>query len=112
MLCGSTDRSSTSCSYPKDPSEVPRPRHRVHGQWLRENVETTWHSLGTCKMRPRDRGGVVGEGLGVYGVAGLKVADLSICPTNVGGHTNNTAMTIGEKAAGILVKELGWTDSP
>ncbi|KAK8130926.1 GMC oxidoreductase [Apiospora sp. TS-2023a] len=79
----------------------------VIDQWLRENVETTWHSLGTCKMLSRDRNGVVDNSLNVYGVAGLKIADLSICPTNVGGHTNNTAMTIGEKAADILIKELG-----
>ncbi|KAK8053519.1 GMC oxidoreductase-domain-containing protein [Apiospora saccharicola] len=58
-------------------------------------------------MLPRDRNGVVDDSLNVYGVAGLKIADLSICPANVGGHTNNTAMTIGEKAADILIKELG-----
>ncbi|KAK4104041.1 GMC oxidoreductase [Parathielavia hyrcaniae] len=76
-------------------------------KWLRENVGTTWHSLGTCKMAPRDRGGVVDAGLGVYGVEGLRIADLSIVPRNVAANTNNTALAIGEKAADIFLGELG-----
>lgn len=78
-------------------------------QWLRENVNTTWHSLGTCKMAPRDQGGVVDASLGVHGVSGLKIADLSIPPENVGANTNNTALAIGEKAADIFIRELGLT---
>lgn len=78
--------------------------------WLRENVTTTWHSLGTCKMAPLDRMGVVDENLNVHGVVGLKVADLSIVPRNIAAHPNNTAMTIGEKAADILITDLGLRD--
>ncbi|KAK8121678.1 hypothetical protein PG984_010348 [Apiospora sp. TS-2023a] len=80
-------------------------------QFLRENVNTTWHSLGTCKMAPREEGGVVNKNLSVYGVEGLKLADLSIVPENVGANTNNTALTIGEKAAAIFIKELGLAGS-
>jgi alcohol oxidase len=75
-------------------------------QWLRENVNTTWHSLGTCKMAPREEDGVVDASLNVYGVSGLKIADMSVPPENVGGNTNNTAMVIGEKAADIIIAEL------
>lgn len=76
-------------------------------KWLRENISTTWHSLGTCKMAPRNEGGVVDGNLDVYGVEGLKVADMSIVPRNVAANTNNTALVIGEKAADIFIKELG-----
>lgn len=76
-------------------------------QWLRENVGTTWHSLGTCKMVPRDQMGVVDAKLSVYGVEGLKVADLSIAPRNVVANTNNTALAVGERAADIFIRELG-----
>lgn len=76
-------------------------------QWIRDNLQTTWHSLGTAKMAPRDELGVVDADLNVYGTQGLKVADLSIPPGNIGGNTNNTALLIGEKAADILIKELG-----
>jgi len=75
-------------------------------QWIRENVQTTWHSLGTCKMAEREKDGVVDSKLNVYGVTGLKIADLSIPPENVGGNTNNTALVIGEKAADIIINEL------
>ncbi|KAI1845515.1 hypothetical protein JX266_008373 [Neoarthrinium moseri] len=76
-------------------------------QTVRETVATTWHSLGTAKMAPREEMGVVDANLNVYGVQGLKVADMSIPPKNLGANTNNTALMIGEKAADIIIKELG-----
>jgi len=76
-------------------------------QKVREILSTTWHSLGTCKMAPRERNGVVDKDLSVYGVKGLKLADLSVPPENVGANTGNTAFVIGEKAADIFIKELG-----
>ena len=76
-------------------------------QYLRENIGTTWHSLGTCKMAPREQGGVVDAKLNVYGVQNLKVVDLSIPPGNVGANTANTAYVVGEKGADIIMRELG-----
>lgn len=80
-------------------------------KWLREIIGTAWHSLGTARMAPRDQHGVVDKNLNVYGVNGLKVADLSIVPANVCANTCNTAMLIGEKAAGIILEELGLRDN-
>lgn len=80
---------------------------RILEQYLRERVETTWHSIGTAKMAPREQLGVVDQDLNVYGVKGLKLADMSIAPENVGANTNNTALAIGEKAADIIIRELG-----
>lgn len=74
---------------------------------IRTNVNTTWHSLGTCAMKPFEDGGVVDGNLNVYGTKGLKVADLSMVPGNVGANTNNTALAVGEKAAVIIGRELG-----
>ena len=76
-------------------------------EFLRENINTTWHSIGTCKMAPREQLGVVDKDLNVYGVKGLKLADLSIAPENVAANTNNTALLVGEKAADIFIRELG-----
>ncbi|KAH9987565.1 alcohol oxidase-like protein [Russula vinacea] len=75
--------------------------------FARAAVNTTWHALGTCAMKPRQRGGVVDPHLNVYGVRGLKVADLSVGPSNVGSNTYSTALVIGEKAAVIIAEELG-----
>ncbi|KAI0537446.1 GMC oxidoreductase [Xylaria digitata] len=80
---------------------------KVIEQFIREGINTTWHSLGTAKMAPREKLGVVDKDLNVYGVKGLKIADLSIAPENVAANTNNTALVIGEKAADIIVRELG-----
>ncbi|KAN0140567.1 hypothetical protein V8E53_001776 [Lactarius tabidus] len=80
---------------------------RVLEEFTRSQVATSWHSLGTCAMKPREQGGVVDAKLNVYGVSGLKVADLSIPPGNVSANTYGTALVIGEKAAVIIAEELG-----
>lgn len=51
--------------------------------------------------------GVLYERLNVHGVKGLKCADLSICPDNVGCNTYSTALLIGEKAAMLVAEDLG-----
>lgn len=76
-------------------------------EWIKGNVNTTWHSLGTCAMKPKADGGVVDGSLNVHGTKALKVVDLSIVPENVGANTNNTALVVGEKAAVIIAEELG-----
>jgi alcohol oxidase len=58
-------------------------------------------------MKPREQGGVVDSKLNVYGVRGLKVADMSIAPGNVSANTCRTALVVGEKAAMIITEELG-----
>ncbi|KAL1726098.1 alcohol oxidase-like protein [Schizophyllum commune] len=80
---------------------------RAIEEWARRNVRTTWHSLGTCSMKPRSEGGVVDARLNVYGVQGLKIVDISIAPFNVGANTCSTALVVGEKAAMIIAEELG-----
>lgn len=76
--------------------------------WIRASLSHCWHEMGTCRMAPRDSGGVVNERLGVYGVEALKVADLSVVPVNMAANTGNMALTIGEKAADIFAEELGY----
>ncbi|KAJ8517833.1 hypothetical protein ONZ45_g5014 [Pleurotus djamor] len=75
--------------------------------WIADHVETTWHSLGTCAMKPREQGGVVDERLNVYGTENLKCVDLSICPDNLGTNTYSSALLVGEKGAELLCEELG-----
>lgn len=90
-----------------DPLEYTPEDDKAIEKWVRENVNTTWHSIATAKMAPRERDGVVDKDLNVHGTRGLKLADLSVLPMNIGGNTNNTAMLVGEKAADIIMKELG-----
>jgi len=58
-------------------------------------------------MKPREEGGVVDSHLNVYGTSHLKIADLSICPDNLGTNTYSSALLVGEKAADIMAEELG-----
>ncbi|KAI5363940.1 Putative glucose-methanol-choline oxidoreductase, FAD/NAD(P)-binding domain superfamily [Septoria linicola] len=83
-------------------------------EWVKRHTETTWHSLGTCSMAPREgnsivKHGVLDERLNVHGTKNLKVADLSICPDNVGCNTYSTALLIGEKCAVLTAEDLGYT---
>ena len=80
-------------------------------QKVREILSTTWHSLGTCKIASRENMGVVDSHLNVHGVKGLKLADLSVPPENVGANTGGTAFVIGERAADIFIRELGLDQS-
>ncbi|KAK4218628.1 alcohol oxidase 1 [Rhypophila decipiens] len=87
---------------------------RAIEEWVKRHVETTWHCLGTCSMAPKEgnsivKHGVLDERLNVHGVKGLKVADLSICPDNVGCNTYSTALLIGEKAAVLVAEDLGYS---
>jgi len=75
--------------------------------WVADHVETTWHSLGTCAMKPREEGGVVDKRLNVYGTTNLKCVDLSICPDNLGTNTYSSALLVGEKGADLIAEDLG-----
>ncbi|KAF5375974.1 hypothetical protein D9757_009477 [Collybiopsis confluens] len=75
--------------------------------WIADHVETTWHSLGTCAMKPREEGGVVDGRLNVFGTQNLKCVDLSICPDNLGTNTYSSALLVGEKGASLLAEDLG-----
>ena len=71
--------------------------------WLRQNVATTQHTSGTCKMGPEsDRMTVVDQYCRVRGLQNLRVIDLSICPNVVRANTNATAIVIAERAAGWI----------
>jgi choline dehydrogenase len=48
---------------------------------------------------------VVDEKLRVRGTRGLRVVDVSIMPTIIGGNTNAPAMMIGERAATFIAND-------
>jgi choline dehydrogenase len=71
--------------------------------WVKQNAETTYHPVGTCKMGD-DPMAVVDDQLRVHGIQGLRVADASIMPTLTSGNTNAPSIMIGEKASAMVLE--------
>lgn len=83
---------------------LPSSRPRTDDEYAaaaREVAETLYHPVGTCRMGTDDLA-VVDPHLRVHGVDGLRVADASVMPTLIRGHTNAPAIMIGEKAADLM----------
>lgn len=73
-------------------------------EWVRNNAETTYHPVGTCKMG-QDPRAVVDDRLRVHGIEGLRVADASIMPTLTSGNTNAPSIMIGEKCSAMVLED-------
>jgi len=69
---------------------------------VKKHICTTFHTVGTASMLPREFDGVVDLQLLVYGTANIRVVDLSVAPLHVAAHTQSTAYAIGEIAADII----------
>ena len=70
-------------------------------EWVRANVQTIYHPVGTCKMGLDDMA-VVDAELRVHGIAGLRVADAAIMPRITNGNTNAPSIMIGERASDFI----------
>ncbi|KAJ8487071.1 hypothetical protein ONZ45_g14453 [Pleurotus djamor] len=71
-------------------------------EYVRGNLQTIYHPIGTASMLPREAGGVVDESLKVYGTKNLRVVDASVMPIQISAHIQHTIYAIAEKAADII----------
>lgn len=77
-------------------------------QWVRANLTTDWHPVGTCAMGgwAGKEGGVVDARLRVYGVQGLRVVDASVMPLQISAHLQATVYAIAEKGAAMVLEDV------
>jgi choline dehydrogenase len=73
----------------------------VVDQALNTVSHTLYHPVGICRMGSDDAS-VVDPQLRVRGVDGLRVADASVMPAIIRGHTHAPSVLIGEKAADLI----------
>lgn len=70
---------------------------------IRKTMFTTFHLVGTARMGdPADPATVVDPELRVRGVSGLRIADASVIPSLISGHTIAPSVLIGERAADLI----------
>ena len=70
--------------------------------FVARGTSTYYHPVGSCAMGT-GTDAVVDPELRVRGLAGVRVADASIMPTIIRGHTHAPSVLIGEKAADLIL---------
>ena len=85
--------------------EVPGPTVTTDAdirRFIREKMETVYHTAGSCKMG-NDPQAVVDSELKVHGVENLRVIDSSIMPTITGSNIHGPTVMIAEKGADMVL---------
>ena len=85
--------------------EVPGPNVTTDAdirRFIREKMETVYHTAGSCKMG-NDPQAVVDSELKVHGVENLRVIDSSIMPTITGSNIHGPTVMIAEKGADMVL---------
>ncbi|CEL58759.1 Glucose oxidase OS=Talaromyces flavus GN=GOX PE=3 SV=1 [Rhizoctonia solani AG-1 IB] len=78
--------------------------------YIKANVRTIFHPIGTAALAPRAIGGVVDPFLKVYGTSNVRVVDASIIPIHMGTHISRTVYGIGERGAAMITENASQAD--
>lgn len=70
---------------------------RLECRFIKSNIATYWHPVGTAAMAARNLGGVVDQNLKVYGTSNIRVVDASIIPLQISATPASTVFAIAEK---------------
>ena len=89
----------------RGPESLPGPEVETDDEidaFVRENLGTIYHPIGTCRMGSDDDS-IVDPDLRVRGIESLRVVDASVMPDLVGGNINAAVIMIAEKAADAIL---------
>ncbi len=81
---------------------------QTDAQWrdfVRNNMLSIFHPLGTAAMLPKKDGGVVDASLKVHGTSNLRVVDASVIPVQISAHIQTAVYGIAERAADAIIAE-------
>jgi choline dehydrogenase len=70
--------------------------------WIRRNVETCYHPVGTCRMGLDPKDSVVDAECRVHGIDALRIVDASVMPSIVSGNTNAPTIMIAERLSDLI----------
>ncbi|KAK6087260.1 putative aldehyde dehydrogenase [Seiridium cupressi] len=75
------------------------------------NLKSSWHMCGTVNMGKDATQACVDSSFKVFGIKGLRVADLSVCPLVPNNHTQTTAYVVGySAAASVGAEKISYQD--
>ncbi|PGH14691.1 hypothetical protein AJ79_02857 [Helicocarpus griseus UAMH5409] len=75
-------------------------------EYWKQNMSSSWHMTGTAKMgSPLDEDAVVDRNFCVNRIKSLRVADMSVVPLLVSGHTQAAAYVTGATCAEMLIRD-------
>ncbi|KIW00229.1 uncharacterized protein PV09_08267 [Verruconis gallopava] len=101
--------------YAKNTIEVLGPDPNADDEEIWEHIRThfgsSWHMSCTVKMGRTPDEACVDSNFKVFGLEGLRVADMSVCPFVPNNHVQSTAYVLGEILAEKLAKEYGLVSS-
>jgi choline dehydrogenase-like flavoprotein len=72
----------------------------------KSNISSSWHMSSAAAMGKDDKEAVVDSRFKVFGVDGLSIVDLSVCPFVINTHTQSTAYVLGEIGAEVIADEF------
>ena len=79
--------------------------------WIRENVDTGYHPVGTCRFGAGGaEAAVLDPALRVYGIKGLRVLDASAFPTLPNGNTQAATFMLAEAGCESLLRDASLAD--
>ncbi|KAF8599117.1 GMC oxidoreductase [Ceratobasidium sp. AG-I] len=99
MFKSNTDESSVFFMGDADPETVTDSQIEA---WLRREVETIYHPVGSARMGTSENDSVVDASLRVHGIRGLRIIDASIFPQQVSGHPCAAVVAVAEKGADLI----------